>query len=178
MLVISNKIRAVAVARWMLTVSLGLDWWGKVLSLFPHRVWKWRVAIKELSLSNSKRCSVSKVTTHLHCSHGHHIYHLVHGIHWLANQIRITHGNVRGAGPRLWPHPVETSWSPLSHGTGAESNADRHSDGWCTNYLDSVCTLSGVYKGSVLAHWCAILQLTVEPTHSHICAWCRSGVEL
>lgn len=77
---------------------------GKVLSLIHillRGISKWRVAIKEPSLSDSKRCSVSKVTTHLHCSHGHHIYHLVHGIHWLANQRRITHGDVRRAGLRL-----------------------------------------------------------------------------
>lgn len=155
---------------------------GAKFCLFFHillcGIWKWGVAIKELSFSNSKRCSISKVTTHLHCSHGHHIYHLVHGIHWLANQIRITHDNVRGAGRHLWPHPVETSWAPLSHVTGAESNADQHNDRWCINYLASGCIPWGLYRGSVLAQWCAILNLAVEPTHSHICARCTSGVEL
>lgn len=48
-------------------------------------------------LSDSKQCSVSKVTTHLHCSHGHHIYHLLHGIQWLANQRGITRDDVRWA---------------------------------------------------------------------------------
>lgn len=58
--------------------------------------------------------TVSKVTTHLHCSHGHHIYHLVHGIHWLANQRRITHDDVRWAQPCLsqnqWKHDESSSY--------------------------------------------------------------------
>lgn len=66
-------------------------------------------------LSNSKQCSVSKVTTHLHCSHGHHIYHPVHSIQWLANQGGITYDDVRWAQlsftiPAKWNDSNSYTW--------------------------------------------------------------------
>lgn len=68
-----------------------------------------------VSLADSKQRSVSKVTTHLHCSHGHHIYHLLHGTHWLANQRGIAHGDVRRAQRRhLWEHGTDAAVAALS----------------------------------------------------------------
>lgn len=67
-----------------------------------------------VSLADSKQCSVSKVTTHLHCSHGHHIYHLLHGTHWLANQRGIAHGDVRRVQWRsLWEHDTDAAVAAL-----------------------------------------------------------------
>lgn len=119
---------------------------GKVLSLFSHSFalhFKMK-SCKELSLSDSKRCSVSKVTTHLHCSHGHHIYHLVHGIHWLANQRRITHGDVRRAGLPL-SHTQQKHHGCRCHtwqepgATLTDTTTDSESMAWPVGAWDEVC---------------------------------------
>lgn len=123
-----------------------------------RRISKWGVAVKALSLSDSKRCSVSKVTTHLHCSHGHHIYHLVHGIHWVANQRRITHGDVRRAGLCL-SHAQQKHHDCRCHtwqkpgATLTDTSIDGVSMTWPAGAWHEVC----VYKADVLARRCAIL---------------------
>lgn len=134
-----------------------------------RRISKRRVAIKELSPSDSKQCSVSKVTTHLHCSHGHHIYHLVHGIHWLANQRRITHGDVRRDGLRL-SHTEQKHHDCRCHtwqeprATLTDTTINGVSMAWPVDAWQEVCI-----KQTSLAQRCAILNGAAEPTHGLCC---------
>lgn len=145
-----------------------------------HCISKWRVAIKELSLADSKRCSVSKVTTHLHCSHGHHIYHLVHGIHWLANQRRITQSDVRRAGQRLshtqqkhdcrcrtWQEPQATLTDTTIDGVSVAWLVDA----WHEVCIKQTCSEMCYFKQRCTTHSWSLLHLWIKLRPSSCLKW-------
>lgn len=117
-----------------------------------------------VSLADPKQRSVSKVTTHLHCSHGHHIYHLLHGTHWLANQRGIAHGDVRRAQRRRpWEHGSDAAAVALSlagtwgkHGIrSSKMLTDRKINGVSIARANGG-TAWGAYQACPLAWWCDI----------------------
>lgn len=143
---------------------------------------KWRVAIMKLS-SLTQSNALSPRWQHIYCSHGHHIYHPVHGIQWLANQRGITHDDVRWAAQLCLSQTTakkKMQWQQLLYTIKSQHQVKKDAD-WQRNQCVSVAWLLGAWrevndKRVPLAWWYDIPSevITVTVAALHLYYWAQA----